>query len=63
MNEKSMSDFLNYNIYLTRWKETEVRYTFANKHIHKKALNTPKIVYLLVFYRDNGTGRLFVFIL
>lgn len=24
MAEKSMTDFLSYNIYLTRWKETEV---------------------------------------
>lgn len=25
MTEKGMTDFLSYNIYLTRWKETEVR--------------------------------------
>lgn len=24
MTEKGMTDFLSYNIYLTRWKETEV---------------------------------------
>lgn len=27
MTQKNMSDFLSYNIYLTRWKDTEVRYT------------------------------------
>lgn len=32
MNEKQMSNFLNYNIYLTRWKETEVRFTSAKVH-------------------------------
>lgn len=31
MSEKNMSDFLNYNIYLTRWKETEVRFTSTKK--------------------------------
>lgn len=25
MTEKGMTDFLSYNIYLTRWKEAEVR--------------------------------------
>lgn len=25
MAEKEMTDFLSYNIYLTRWKDTEVR--------------------------------------
>ncbi|KAK3509883.1 hypothetical protein QTP70_018506 [Hemibagrus guttatus] len=37
MNEKSMSDFLNYNIYLTRWKETEA----AHFRVHHEAENDP----------------------
>ncbi|KAF4093260.1 hypothetical protein AMELA_G00000210 [Ameiurus melas] len=37
MGEKSMSDFLNYNIYLTRWKETEA----AHFRVHHEAENDP----------------------
>ncbi|XP_060714920.1 cytochrome b-245 heavy chain [Tachysurus vachellii] len=37
MNEKNMIDFLNYNIYLTRWKETEA----AHFRVHHEAENDP----------------------
>ncbi|XP_017314300.1 cytochrome b-245 heavy chain [Ictalurus punctatus] len=37
MGEKSMSGFLNYNIYLTRWKETEA----AHFRVHHEAENDP----------------------
>ncbi|KAG7315331.1 hypothetical protein KOW79_021419 [Hemibagrus wyckioides] len=37
MNEKQMSNFLNYNIYLTRWKETEA----AHFRVHHEAENDP----------------------
>uniref|UniRef100_A0A7N5ZTB6 FAD-binding FR-type domain-containing protein n=1 Tax=Anabas testudineus TaxID=64144 RepID=A0A7N5ZTB6_ANATE len=37
MAEKSMTDFLSYNIYLTRWKETEA----AHFRVHHEAENDP----------------------
>nr|XP_020447683.1 cytochrome b-245 heavy chain [Monopterus albus] len=37
MVDKSMSDFLSYNIYLTRWKETEA----AHFRVHHEAENDP----------------------
>uniref|UniRef100_A0A673AY51 NADPH oxidase 2 n=1 Tax=Sphaeramia orbicularis TaxID=375764 RepID=A0A673AY51_9TELE len=37
MNDKGMSDFLSYNIYLTRWKETEA----AHFRVHHEAENDP----------------------
>ncbi|TSY13813.1 Cytochrome b-245 heavy chain [Bagarius yarrelli] len=37
MNEKSMSNFLDYNIYLTRWKDTEA----AHFWVHHEAENDP----------------------
>ncbi|XP_060767712.1 cytochrome b-245 heavy chain [Neoarius graeffei] len=37
MSEKNMKDFLNYNIYLTRWKETEA----AHFRVHHEAENDP----------------------
>ncbi|KAJ8252749.1 hypothetical protein GJAV_G00205140 [Gymnothorax javanicus] len=37
MLEKGMSDFLSYNIYLTRWKETEA----AHFRVHHEAENDP----------------------
>lgn len=44
MSEKSMGDFLNYNIYLTRWKETEVRHTKTRGYtVQSKALSRPAI--------------------
>ncbi|KAM3857061.1 NADPH oxidase 2-like [Diretmus argenteus] len=37
MTEKNMADFLSYNIYLTRWKETEA----AHFRVHHEAENDP----------------------
>uniref|UniRef100_A0A665W110 NADPH oxidase 2 n=1 Tax=Echeneis naucrates TaxID=173247 RepID=A0A665W110_ECHNA len=37
MAEKAMTDFLSYNIYLTRWKETEA----AHFRVHHEAVNDP----------------------
>ncbi|XP_072234297.1 cytochrome b-245 heavy chain [Leuresthes tenuis] len=37
MTEKDMADFLSYNIYLTRWKETEA----AHFRVHHEAENDP----------------------
>ncbi|XP_028998614.1 cytochrome b-245 heavy chain [Betta splendens] len=37
MTEKGMADFLSYNIYLTRWKETEA----AHFRVHHEAENDP----------------------
>lgn len=37
MTEKDMSDFLSYNIYLTRWKDTEA----AHFRVHHEAENDP----------------------
>ncbi|KAG7215663.1 hypothetical protein INR49_022018 [Caranx melampygus] len=37
MAEKNMTDFLSYNIYLTRWKETEA----AHFRVHHEAENDP----------------------
>uniref|UniRef100_A0A8C4DKW3 NADPH oxidase 2 n=1 Tax=Dicentrarchus labrax TaxID=13489 RepID=A0A8C4DKW3_DICLA len=37
MTEKGMTDFLSYNIYLTRWKETEA----AHFRVHHEAENDP----------------------
>ncbi|XP_036419039.1 cytochrome b-245 heavy chain [Colossoma macropomum] len=37
MNEKNMRDFLSYNIYLTRWKDTEA----AHFRVHHEAENDP----------------------